>query len=121
MLFQLLANGLRTPDVGFDTGNIRWRRGGWGSQHVLQEPDAANHGGRINAVGGERQYSGLAQKTPAARIGNLDAREARRGGVSRSIGNQILRIEPVDRHSELTIEFFQIDAINLANSRLANV
>ena len=77
MFCELVPNALRSADIRFDRRHfIR----GWGrdeSQKVLEDKDSSGHGGRLDAIGTDRQDSGHAQDTSTLTIAlEIDALKA---------------------------------------------
>ena len=65
---QLLADGCRSPNVGFEGFDIGQGRWGRYAQYVFQYPYAAHHGRCFDPVGGCGQYAGVSEQAAAVGV-----------------------------------------------------
>lgn len=62
---ELIADGDRATDVGFDSRDARrWRGDGLG-EDLIEKPDATEDGGGVGAIGGDFEYAGLGEEAAA--------------------------------------------------------
>ena len=76
VLLELLADGRGAADVRVERLDVGRRRGRRRAQDVLEQPDAADHGRGVDAVGRHGQHARLAEQAAAAAVAQADLLEA---------------------------------------------
>ena len=99
---ELIADGDGATDVGFDSGDTGWRWRDGAGEDVVEDPDAAEDGGGVGAIGGDFEDAGVSKDAATDGVGRES--DNARVFVARDAGDVVVEGEAFVEDGEVGVD-----------------